>query len=143
MRYTPRPTPKDRLHRLRNPRRGDGSGEANGISLVAASPEVCARSRRSVRIRSAGRATSSAHRTRYGWINLSVPDAELDAFTDRFATRVASFDRLAIKTAKEILNTRSHVASGTDQQSTNARFLDAFARPHPSTRRWPTPVSKP
>jgi 1,4-dihydroxy-2-naphthoyl-CoA synthase len=123
---------------------GDASGEANGTSLVAApSPKVGARGRRSVRIRSAGRATSSAHRTRYGWINLSVPDAELDAFTDRFATRVASFDRLAIKTAKEILNTRSHVASGTDQQSTNARFLDAFARPHPSTRRWPTPVSKP
>ena len=66
---------------------------------------------------------------RYGWINRSVPDAELDAFTDRFATRVASFDRLATTTAKEILNTRSHVASGTDQQSTNTRFLEAFARP--------------
>jgi hypothetical protein len=24
---------------------------------------------------------------RYGWINRQVPDAELDAFTDRFATR--------------------------------------------------------
>jgi len=71
---------------------------------------------------------------RYGWINRSVPDAELDAFTDRFATRVAGFDRLATTTAKEILNTRSHVASGTDQQSTNARFLDAFARPEVKAR---------
>ncbi len=70
---------------------------------------------------------------RYGWINRSVPDAELDAFTERYAARVASFDRLATKTAKEILNTRSHVASGTDQQSTNARFLQ------PS----PSPKSKP
>jgi enoyl-CoA hydratase/carnithine racemase len=71
---------------------------------------------------------------RYGWINRSVPDAELDAFTDRFATRVAGFDRLATTTAKEILNTRSHLASGTDQQSTNARFLDAFARPEVKAR---------
>jgi enoyl-CoA hydratase/carnithine racemase len=71
---------------------------------------------------------------RYGWINRSVPDAELDAFTDRFATRVAGFDRLATKTAKEILNTRSHVAAGTDQAATNARFLEAFARPEVKTR---------
>jgi enoyl-CoA hydratase/carnithine racemase len=71
---------------------------------------------------------------RYGWINRSVPDAELDAFTERFATRVATFDWLATKTAKEILNTRSHVASGTDQQSTNARFLEAFARPEVKAR---------
>jgi enoyl-CoA hydratase/carnithine racemase len=71
---------------------------------------------------------------RYGWINRSVPDAELDAFTDRFATRIAGFDRLATTTAKEILNTRSHLASGTDQQSTNARFLDAFARPEVKAR---------
>ena len=33
---------------------------------------------------------------RYGWINRLVPDA----FTDRFATPVASFDRLATATAK-------------------------------------------
>src|SRR5271165_6963422 len=71
---------------------------------------------------------------RYGWINRSVPDAELDAFTDRFATRVASFDRLATKTAKEILNTRSHVAIGYDQQYTNPRFLEAFARPEVKAR---------
>src|SRR5437762_471499 len=33
---------------------------------------------------------------RYGWINRAVPDAELDQFVERFATRVASFDRQAI-----------------------------------------------
>jgi enoyl-CoA hydratase/carnithine racemase len=71
---------------------------------------------------------------RYGWINRSVPDAELDAFTGRFATRVASFDRLATKTAKEILNARSHVAAGSDQAATNARFLESFARPEVKAR---------
>jgi enoyl-CoA hydratase/carnithine racemase len=71
---------------------------------------------------------------RYGWINRSVPDTELDAFTDRFATRVASFDRLATATAKEILNARSHVAEGSDQAATNARFLEAFAGPEVQAR---------
>lgn len=28
---------------------------------------------------------------RYGWINRSIPDAELDAFVDRFARRIGSF----------------------------------------------------
>src|SRR6201991_4113522 len=30
---------------------------------------------------------------RYGWVNRSVPDAELDAFVDNFARRVASFEK--------------------------------------------------
>ena len=67
---------------------------------------------------------------RYGWINRAVPDA----FTDRFATRVASFDRFATATANQILNTRGHVAAGIDQAATNARFLDAFARPEVQAR---------
>jgi len=71
---------------------------------------------------------------RYGWINRSVPDTELDAFTGRFATRVASFDRPATTAAKEILNTRSHLAAGSDQAATNTRFLEAFARPEVKTR---------
>ena len=82
---------------------------------------------------------------RYGWINRSVPDAEVDAFTDRFATRVASFDRLATATAKQILNTRSHVAAGIDQAATDARFLEAFAGPKSkpaSEGSWTTAASR-
>ncbi|GGZ41589.1 enoyl-CoA hydratase/isomerase family protein [Streptomyces poonensis] len=37
---------------------------------------------------------------RYGWINRAVPDAELDAFVERFARRVASFPADAVAVTK-------------------------------------------
>src|SRR5258706_10619513 len=43
---------------------------------------------------------------RYGWVNRSIPDADLDAFVERFATRVASFDCRLIAAPKEIINQR-------------------------------------
>jgi enoyl-CoA hydratase/carnithine racemase len=33
---------------------------------------------------------------RYGYVNRSLPDAELDEFVDKLARRVASFDKQAI-----------------------------------------------
>jgi enoyl-CoA hydratase/carnithine racemase len=41
---------------------------------------------------------------RYGYVNRSVPDAELDSFVDAFARRVASFDRDAIALTKSLVN---------------------------------------
>jgi enoyl-CoA hydratase/carnithine racemase len=41
---------------------------------------------------------------RYGWINRAVPDADLDAFVDNLARRVASFDRHALAEAKRLIN---------------------------------------
>lgn len=41
---------------------------------------------------------------RYGYINRAVPDAELDAFVQRFAERVASFDKTALAAAKSLVN---------------------------------------
>ena len=41
---------------------------------------------------------------RYGWINRSLPDAELDAFVARLARRIASFPADAVLTAKRVLN---------------------------------------
>src|SRR5437899_10943039 len=37
---------------------------------------------------------------RYGYVNRSLPDAELDGFVDARAMRIASFDRQAIGAAK-------------------------------------------
>ena len=36
----------------------------------------------------------------YGYVNRSLPDAELDAFVDALARRIASFDKQAIKRFK-------------------------------------------
>jgi enoyl-CoA hydratase/carnithine racemase len=41
---------------------------------------------------------------RYGYVNRSLPDAQLDAFVDMLARRIASFDRPAIAAAKRLVN---------------------------------------
>jgi enoyl-CoA hydratase/carnithine racemase len=41
----------------------------------------------------------------YGYVNRSLPDAELDGFVDSLATRIASFDKWAIANTKRLVNT--------------------------------------
>src|ERR1700740_92591 len=41
---------------------------------------------------------------RYGYVNRSLPDAELDGFVDALARRIASFDRRALVAAKHLVN---------------------------------------
>jgi len=44
---------------------------------------------------------------KYGYVNRSLPDAELDGFVDRLARRIASFDRQAIAETKALVNLAS------------------------------------
>jgi enoyl-CoA hydratase/carnithine racemase len=55
---------------------------------------------------------------RYGYVNRSLPDAELDAFVEALARRIASFDRRALAAAKNLVNQVSLPPSD--------RLLDAF-----------------
>src|ERR1700722_4882770 len=41
----------------------------------------------------------------YGYVNRSLPDAELDAFVDALATRISKFDKWAIANTKRLVNT--------------------------------------
>jgi enoyl-CoA hydratase/carnithine racemase len=41
----------------------------------------------------------------YGYVNRSLPDAELDAYVEALATRIAGFDKWAIATTKRLVNT--------------------------------------
>jgi enoyl-CoA hydratase/carnithine racemase len=41
----------------------------------------------------------------YGYVNRSLPDAELDAFVEALATRIAKFDKWAIGQTKRLVNT--------------------------------------
>src|SRR6195256_272548 len=43
----------------------------------------------------------------YGYVNRSLPDAELDDFVDALATRIASFDKWAIANTKHLVNEAS------------------------------------
>lgn len=64
---------------------------------------------------------------RYGWINRAIPDAELDAFVERFALRVAGFHRDAIAAAKQIINQRCGLPKESDLTSTQNRFFQLAA----------------
>jgi enoyl-CoA hydratase/carnithine racemase len=44
---------------------------------------------------------------RYGYVNRSLPDAELDEFVDALATRIASFDKRAISETKRFVDVAS------------------------------------
>jgi enoyl-CoA hydratase/carnithine racemase len=44
---------------------------------------------------------------RYGYVNRALPDAELDAFVEALAMRIASFDKQAIVETKNFLNIAS------------------------------------
>jgi enoyl-CoA hydratase/carnithine racemase len=55
---------------------------------------------------------------RYGYVNRSLPDAELDGFVDALARRIGSFDRRALAAAKNLVNQVSLPPSD--------RLLDAF-----------------
>ncbi len=57
---------------------------------------------------------------RYGWINRSLPDKDLDDFVDAYARRVAGFERGALATAKRLINER--VAPPTEGE-----LLQSFA----------------
>src|SRR6267154_2291988 len=55
----------------------------------------------------------------YGYVNRSLPDAELDDFVDALANRIASFDKWAIANTKRLVNAASlppdvEIAAGWD-----------------------------
>jgi enoyl-CoA hydratase/carnithine racemase len=56
---------------------------------------------------------------RYGYVNRSLPDADLDGFVDALATRIASFDKQVLMNTKRLVNVASlppdiEVESGWD-----------------------------
>jgi enoyl-CoA hydratase/carnithine racemase len=56
---------------------------------------------------------------RYGYVNRSLPDADLDRFVDALATRIASFDKHTIMDTKRLVNVASlppdiEIGSGWD-----------------------------
>ena len=81
----------------------------------------------------------------YGYVNRSLPDAELDSFVDALANRIASFDKWAIANTKRLVNAASlppdvEIAAGWDacmtsvtrpaaQNRIKAFFEQGFHRP--------------
>lgn len=56
---------------------------------------------------------------RYGFVNRSLPDAELDAFVDSLAERMGRFEKRALETGKKMVNGRAGVPSEGDLWTSN------------------------
>ena len=71
---------------------------------------------------------------KYGWINRAIPDADLDQFVDKLASRIASFDRAAIAATKKFLGKRAGLAHKEDLAETQKAFFETLGSPTPVAR---------
>jgi enoyl-CoA hydratase/carnithine racemase len=69
----------------------------------------------------------------YGYVNRALPDAELDAFVDALATRIASFDKEAIADTKRLVNIASLPPDAEIAPEWDA-FIASLGRPAAQTR---------
>src|SRR5262250_2487557 len=70
---------------------------------------------------------------RYGYVNRSLPDGELDAFVDALARRIASFDKQAIADTKHLVNVAS-LPSDADIAPEWDAFIASVQRPAAQAR---------
>ncbi len=71
---------------------------------------------------------------RYGWVNRTLDDHDLDSFVDRLVRRLASFDRDTLAAAKAQIN-RFGTPTVTELQSSNDTFWSTLASPSAQARR--------
>ena len=71
---------------------------------------------------------------RYGWVNRTLDDDDLDSFVDALVLRLASFDREALAAAKAQIN-RFGMPTATELQSSNDLFFPTLAWPSAQARR--------
>ncbi|PIT03615.1 enoyl-CoA hydratase [Bradyrhizobium nitroreducens] len=70
---------------------------------------------------------------RYGYVNRSMPDAELDGFVEALAMRIASFDKEALAETKRLVDVASLPPDVEIKPEWDA-FLAALGRPASQTR---------
>ena len=71
---------------------------------------------------------------RYGWVNRTLDDSELDAFVDALVRRLASFERETLGAAKAQIN-RFGMPTSAELQSTNEMIFPMLALPDAQARR--------
>jgi enoyl-CoA hydratase/carnithine racemase len=71
---------------------------------------------------------------RYGWVNRTLDDRDLDSFVETLVQRLASFDHEALGAAKAQIN-RFGTPTATELQSSNDMFFPTLAWPSAQARR--------
>ena len=70
---------------------------------------------------------------KWGYVNRSLPDSELDAFVDALATRISSFDKRALVDTKHLVNVASLPSDAEIAPEWDA-FVASVQRPSSQTR---------
>ncbi len=81
-----------------------GVGMVAGGGPMARLPELIGRNR-ALEVLLSSEDIRAEQAEAYGYINRALPDAELDAFVEALATRIAKFDKWAIANTKRLVNT--------------------------------------
>jgi enoyl-CoA hydratase/carnithine racemase len=81
-----------------------GVGMVAGGGPMARLPQLIGRNR-ALEVLLSSEDIGGAQAEAYGYVNRSLPDADLDAFVDALATRMAGFDKWAIDNTKRLVNT--------------------------------------
>jgi enoyl-CoA hydratase/carnithine racemase len=63
---------------------------------------------------------------KYGWITRTLPNTELDAFVDKLANRLATFDKTALVTVKQQLNLAG-APTETERLASYTEFLTSLS----------------
>jgi enoyl-CoA hydratase/carnithine racemase len=71
---------------------------------------------------------------RYGWVNRTLDNDDLDSFVDTLVQRLASFDRETLAAAKAQIN-RFGTPTATELQSSTDMFFSTLALPGAQARR--------
>ena len=71
---------------------------------------------------------------RYGWVNRTLDDDDLDSFVDTLVRRLASFDREVLAAAKAQIN-RFGMPTAAELKSSNDMFFSILAWPSAQARR--------
>jgi len=71
---------------------------------------------------------------RYGWVNRTLDDKDLDSFVDSLARRLASFGGKTLATAKAQIN-RFGMPTAAELQSSNEMIFPMLAWPDAQARR--------
>lgn len=62
----------------------------------------------------------------FGWVNRSIPDAELDIFVERFVVRLSNFERKTLALAKQTINERAGLVAVADLNATEKKFFETL-----------------
>jgi enoyl-CoA hydratase/carnithine racemase len=81
-----------------------GVGMVAGGGPMARLPQLIGRNR-ALEVLLSSEDISGIQAEAYGYVNRALPDAELDAFVEALATRIAGFDKWAIANTKRLVNT--------------------------------------